>query len=50
MALGLAIAEANGQRIVSIDNPEIEDIAVGIATHAHDVPDIARWLTSHYTF
>lgn len=50
MALGLAIAEANGQRLVSIHNHEIEDIAIGIATHTHEVPDIARWLTSHYTF
>jgi death-on-curing protein len=50
MALGLAIAEANGQRIVSIDDGEIEEIAIGIATHTYKVPEISRWLTSHYTF
>jgi death-on-curing protein len=50
MALGLAIAEANGRRTLSIADYEIEDVAVGIAIHKYDVPDDARWLTRHYTF
>lgn len=50
MALGLALAEANGQRILPIDGQEIEDIAIGIATHRYDVPDIVNWLMNHYQF
>lgn len=50
MALGLALAEANGQRILPIDGQEIEDIAIGIATHIYDVPDIVNWLMKHYQF
>lgn len=50
MALGLAVAEANGQRVLPIDDQDIEDIAVGIATHTHNIPEIAKWLTMHYKF
>lgn len=50
MALGLAIAEANGQCIISIDDGEIEEVAIGIATHTYKIPEISRWLTSHYKF
>nr|WP_053959906.1 type II toxin-antitoxin system death-on-curing family toxin [Sulfobacillus thermosulfidooxidans] len=50
MALGLAVAEANGQRIQPIDDREIKDIASGIAIHTYDVGDIVKWLTLHYQF
>ena len=50
MALGLALAEANGQLIHAIGDQEIEDVAVGIATHVFDVSDITEWFKSHYEF
>ncbi len=50
MALGLAVAEANGQRILPIDGQEIEDVAIGVAIHTHDIADVAQWLMMHYQF
>ncbi len=38
MALGLAVAEANGRRILAIGGQEIEDVAIGIAIHTHHMP------------
>ncbi|WP_341348941.1 type II toxin-antitoxin system death-on-curing family toxin [Sulfobacillus thermosulfidooxidans] len=50
MALGLAVAEANGQRIRPLRDKEIEDLAVSVADHTCDIPDIAKWLRFYYRF
>lgn len=50
MALGLAVAEAHGQRFLPIDGQEIENVAIGVAIHTHDIADVAQWLTMHYRF
>ena len=50
VALGLAVAEANGQRVRPLEDQEIEDLAVSVADHTYAIPDIAEWLMFYFRF
>jgi len=50
MALGLAVADANGQSVCPLGDQEIEDLAVSVADHTFAVRDIAAWLKHYYRF